>query len=108
VLLTGIAQPEPLLEYLRGAGYRVVQHHRFADHHAFTPAEVASIAASLGPGQVVLTTQKDAARLREPALRTSVASLPLFYVPIRVSFLADGASRLQDVLAPLLIPRTVA
>ncbi|GAA4385697.1 tetraacyldisaccharide 4'-kinase [Hymenobacter koreensis] len=108
VLLTGIAQPQPLIDYLRGAGYRLAQHHRFADHHAFTAAELMAVADSLAPGQVVLTTQKDAARLLEPTLRTAVALLPLFYVPIRVRFLADGAQRLQKLLAPLFIPRTVA
>ena len=38
VLLTGIAQPGPLLEHLAAAGYRVVHHARYPDHHAFTPA----------------------------------------------------------------------
>ncbi|KAA9325906.1 tetraacyldisaccharide 4'-kinase [Hymenobacter busanensis] len=108
LVLTGIAQPEPLLAYLREAGYRVVRHMSYADHHAFTSAELAEAAAVLQPGQVVLTTQKDAARLREPHLRTAVASLPLFYVPIRVSFLADGAERLHALLMPLLTPQPVA
>ncbi|WP_400190760.1 tetraacyldisaccharide 4'-kinase [Hymenobacter sp. B81] len=107
-LLTGIAQPEPLLSYLRGAGYRVAWHRNFADHHAFSAAELAALQAEWRPGQVIFTTQKDAARLREPALRTAVAGLPLFYVPIRVSFLADGAERLQEQLRGLFSSRSVA
>ncbi|OON69404.1 tetraacyldisaccharide 4'-kinase [Hymenobacter sp. CRA2] len=108
VVLTGIAQPEPLLTELRGRGYVVVAHHRFPDHHAFTPAELREVGASLPAGGVVVTTEKDAARLREPALHTIAADLPLFYVPIRVAFLADGAARLQALLTPLLTPRAVA
>ncbi|MCC3158910.1 tetraacyldisaccharide 4'-kinase [Hymenobacter sp. 15J16-1T3B] len=108
VLLTGIAQPEPLLAELRRRGHAVVAHHRFADHHAFTAAELAQVRAAVPAGAVIITTEKDAARLREPALHTSAASLPLFYVPIRVAFLADGAARLQALLTPLLTPRAVA
>lgn len=100
VLLTGIAQPGPLLVHLAAAGYRVAHHARFADHHAFTPAEIAALAAQCQPGQHVLTTQKDAARLQEPALAASVADLPVFYIPITVRFLADGEARLASLLGP--------
>ncbi|GAB3833419.1 tetraacyldisaccharide 4'-kinase [Hymenobacter jeollabukensis] len=108
VVLTGIAQPEPLLAELRRRGHPIAAHHRFADHHAFTAAELRQLGAALPAGAVIITTEKDAARLREPALHTSAASLPLFYVPIRVAFLADGAARLQALLTPLLTPRAVA
>lgn len=108
VLLTGIAQPEPLRTELLRRGYQVVQHHSFADHHAFTAAELQRIGAGLPAGATILTTEKDAARLREPAVHTSAATLPLFYVPIRVTFLADGAARLLARLTPLLTPRAVA
>ncbi|GAB2965487.1 tetraacyldisaccharide 4'-kinase [Hymenobacter coalescens] len=108
VVLTGIAQPEPLLAELRRQGFAVVAHHRFADHHAFTPAELQAVRAARPAGAALVTTEKDAARLRDPALHTSAADLPLFYVPIRVAFLADGAARLQALLTPLLTPRAVA
>ncbi|RFP66713.1 tetraacyldisaccharide 4'-kinase [Hymenobacter lapidiphilus] len=98
MLLTGIAQPGPLLAHLAAAGYCVTHHARFADHHVFTPAEIAALAAQCQPGQCVLTTQKDAARLQEPALAASVADLPVFYIPITVRFLADGEARLAALL----------
>ncbi|WP_218136903.1 tetraacyldisaccharide 4'-kinase [Hymenobacter terrestris] len=100
LLLTGIAQPGPLLTHLAAAGYRVAHHARFADHHDFTPAEIATLAAQCQLGQCVLTTQKDAARLQESALAASVADLPVFYIPITVRFLADGEARLVALLAP--------
>ncbi|UYZ63952.1 tetraacyldisaccharide 4'-kinase [Hymenobacter weizhouensis] len=107
VVLTGIAQPGPLLEYLAAAGYRVLHHARFPDHHAFRPAELRQLAAQLRPGQCVLTTQKDAARLLEPALAASMADLPVFYIPIDVRFMADGETRLQELLTPLFQPHAV-
>jgi len=107
LLLTGIAQPGPLREYLAAAGYRIVRHAAFADHHTFTPADIMGVAGQLEAGQSVFTTQKDAARLLEPALRPVVAGLPLFYIPIDVRFLADGAARLQSLLTPLFQPQAV-
>ena len=38
VLLTGIAQPGPLREYLETQGYNIRHHANFPDHHAFAPA----------------------------------------------------------------------
>lgn len=108
VLLTGIARPEPLLEHLRAAGYRVGHHARFPDHHAFTASELQQLAAQLQPGQCVFTTQKDAARLLEPALAASLAALPVFYIPIHVQFLAGGEDRLAELLAPYFQPHAVA
>jgi tetraacyldisaccharide 4'-kinase len=107
VLLSGIARPEPLEQYLKAAGYHIVQHARFSDHHAFTEAEIAAVAVQLQPGQSVFTTQKDAARLLDPALAPVVAQLPVFYLPIEVRFLADGHAHLQELLMPYFQPHAV-
>ena len=107
VLLTGIAHPAPLRAYLTRAGYAVVHHAAFADHHAFTAAELRQVAGQLRPGQSVFTTQKDAARLQDPSLQAVVANWPLFYIPIDVHFLADGAARLLELLPPAFQPQAV-
>ena len=108
VLLTGIANPAPLRAYLEAAGYRIRHHAAFPDHHLFSTAELLAVAAQLQPGVSVFTTQKDAARLLVPALRTVVAEWPLFYIPIDVQFLADGESRLLALLTPTFQPHAVA
>ncbi|MBD2716576.1 tetraacyldisaccharide 4'-kinase [Microvirga sp. STR05] len=107
VLLTGIAQPGPLRDYLMAAGYHIVHHADFPDHHAFTPAEIAGVAAHCGPGRCIFTTQKDATRLLAPALHTEIARLPVFYIPVTVKFLADGAARLRQLLPAALKPQAV-
>ena len=107
LLLTGIAQPAPLRAYLTTAGYRIVHHASFADHHAFTAADVAAVAAQLQPGQCVFTTQKDAVRLLEPSLKAVVAQLSIFYIPITVQFLADDAAQLRHLLTPYFQPQAV-
>ena len=58
-VVTGIARPEPLLEYLRSLGVRF-EHLRFRDHHQYTEKEL----RMLGQRQPILTTEKDATRLK--------------------------------------------
>jgi len=57
-LVTGIARPQPLLDFLHQKGISFT-HRRFPDHHSFTRAEIEAFNHS-GP---VLTTEKDAVRL---------------------------------------------
>jgi tetraacyldisaccharide 4'-kinase len=107
VLLTGIAQPAPLREHLLAAGYQITHHAAFADHHAFSLADIAAVAAQCRADQCVFTTQKDAVRLLAPELAAAVAHLPIFYIPIDVQFLAGGAAYLQQMLTSLFQPQAV-
>lgn len=66
VAFTGIARPQRLVADLRRLGGEVVYFAPFPDHHVFTPSEVREILAAvrrLEP-EVVLTTEKDVARLK--------------------------------------------
>ncbi|QIX59933.1 tetraacyldisaccharide 4'-kinase [Hymenobacter sp. BT18] len=107
VLLTGIAQPGPLRAHLMQAGYLLTHEAAFADHHPFTVAEIQAVCAQLRPGDSIFTTQKDAMRLREPALQAALAGVPVFYIPIEVRFLADGASLLRQSLMSTFQPYAV-
>lgn len=57
-LVTGIARPEPLVDFLKGKGLSF-EHLRYPDHHAFTPGDLRKLR---GRGRL-LTTEKDAVRL---------------------------------------------
>jgi tetraacyldisaccharide 4'-kinase len=59
VLLTGIANPTPLVEFLKRQGADFT-HLSYPDHHDFSKKEIASIKAMQQP---ILTTEKDAVRL---------------------------------------------
>ena len=98
-LLTGIAQPGPLRAELLRQGYQLAAEHAFADHHAFTAADVAAVRARWQPGQVIFTTEKDATRLQAPALAAALAGLPVYTIPVRVSLLGAGAARLAAAVA---------
>ena len=57
-VVTGIARPAPLLEYLGNAGVRF-EHLAFSDHHHFTEKDLRILEGK----RPILTTEKDAARL---------------------------------------------
>lgn len=81
--VTGIAHPEPMIEELRRASK--VQHLAFADHHAYTRRDLSRIRAAFDALSVqrkaIVTTEKDAARLRGLA-----EGLPVYVLPVKMAF----------------------
>ncbi len=104
LLLTGIAQPGPLRAQLEQQGYRLHFHAEFPDHHAFTAADLAGLRTHWQPGWPIFTTEKDATRLLDPALRVARAGLPIYTIAVRVAFWGDGAAQLRRLVpaAPLV------
>jgi tetraacyldisaccharide 4'-kinase len=84
VLVTGIADPAPLLEFLKSKKIEF-EHLNFSDHHRLTSNELGRIESSLkklpGDKKIILTTEKDFVRNFE------ASSLPVYYLPIRTRFL---------------------
>jgi tetraacyldisaccharide 4'-kinase len=66
--VAGIARPERFFATLRTEGWDVVGERTFPDHHWFTSNDLESIrrAARAAKADVVMTTEKDAARLVPP------------------------------------------
>lgn len=87
LVVTGIAHPEPMLEEVRRRCK--AQHIAFGDHHDYSRRDVARIRAAFEalPGQrkIVLTTEKDAVRLRD-----LTGDLPVYVLPVKVAFHKEG------------------
>jgi tetraacyldisaccharide 4'-kinase len=108
LLLTGIAQPGPLREYLEDQGYTIRHHEALPDHHAFQPADLQALYRHWQPGWPVFTTEKDATRLQGeggqglrglwPGPVLAMAS-HTYTIPVRVALLGDGAGRLAAAVA---------
>ncbi len=81
LLITGIANPAPLLEKIRKVCPNVI-HYRYPDHHTFSTKNIVKL-ASAGAGKLIITTEKDAQRLRSPALLPLVRHLPIWYLPVQ-------------------------
>jgi tetraacyldisaccharide 4'-kinase len=93
VLVTGIANPQPLCDQLQKQGVEF-EHRAFADHHNFTPSEVQQLQI-LSKGRRVLTTEKDYMRLA-PLWKHQA---PLYYWPIALGFVdAEDETQLKEWL----------
>ena len=93
VVLTGIAHPKPLFQYLEKT-YNIVGYHEFPDHHIFTEKEIQSIYDqhfnNAGERCVLVTTEKDWMRLQSEHIRNIVSLLPVFVVRVEVEFLTEN------------------
>ncbi|WP_460879201.1 tetraacyldisaccharide 4'-kinase [Pontibacter rugosus] len=102
VLLTGIANAEPLKKYLASQAYQVVEHQAYPDHHHYTSENLEELHKLLQKpayrAAIILTTRKDAVKLTDASLKEQTAQLPIFYVPIEVQFLAE-----QDKFDQLIV-----
>ena len=67
LLVAGIANPQPLLEYLREL-YPDTQLMAFADHHNFSKKDISRILHEAGNYACVVTTEKDYMRLQQTPL----------------------------------------
>jgi tetraacyldisaccharide 4'-kinase len=91
VLLTGIANPATLVDFLEDKS-ATFTHKSFADHHRFSKTEIDALRAL---NQPILTTEKDAVRLAPFGLKN------LYSLGIRTRFLADEKQFLEAVRAAL-------
>ena len=78
-LLTGIANPKPLVDYLQNK-HGQVEHLSYPDHHAFSNFDYLEIKAKIGKAKqaILITTEKDVQRLKIDKL----PDIPLYYIPI--------------------------
>ena len=98
VLLTGIASPRQMLGLL----HQHTQHVKpltFADHHRFKAKDIQRINAvfeSLPEPKMIVTTEKDNARLfGMPGLSDDVRH-HIYMLPIEIAFLLDGEENFND------------
>ncbi|MFT4095181.1 MAG: tetraacyldisaccharide 4'-kinase [Niabella sp.] len=96
VLVTGIANPKPLLDYLDRFGLKV-QHLQFSDHHHFNQKDIGDILGTYQAqdikNKIILTTEKDAVRLRS---WRQLKNLPVWALPIKHRFLFEQGDAFDE------------
>jgi len=89
ILITGIANPEPVLTYLKEFAGQI-HHFPFPDHHEFIPKEWEDISRFFekiqNPNKIIVLTEKDACRLNRKLLSDYIEKLPIFVLPIQIHF----------------------
>lgn len=93
----GIGRPEKFFRMLEEEGLQVAGRKAFADHHPFTPAQMAALAAeAAAKGQTLVTTQKDAARLTGPSFERVRGLIQVVPVTLRLQDM-EALDRLIDL-----------
>ncbi len=99
LVLTAIANPEPMLEYLRSR-YTVVKTLAFPDHHNFSGKDVENIARVYAESacDAIVTTEKDAVRLRCNSYYTEALMTNTLILPVSVDFKSQKDQFMKPVL----------
>ena len=99
LLLTGIASPEQMIDDVQ-PNVKSLKPLTFPDHHAFSPRDIEKInntfAAMPEESRVILTTEKDAARLRNVSGLSEEVKQRLLVLPVEVKFMLDGEEIFND------------
>jgi tetraacyldisaccharide 4'-kinase len=108
IALAGLANNEPFFTYCKQA-FAVVDIFSFSDHYAYKPEDAGQILEVLGheKGQhaVLVTTEKDAVKLKSLAATEMWSKIPIFAMPIQVALdPIQEAQLLQRLRKNLLHP----
>jgi tetraacyldisaccharide 4'-kinase len=92
LLITGIADPAPLLAHVQGL-FAKVEHAAFPDHYRFTEGDLQGLAArcaKFAPGpKMLLTTEKDATRLLPLLPGSALQDFPLAVIAMQAVILNE-------------------
>jgi len=101
LLVTGIANPRPLRQYLKKNIY-VADELVYPDHFQFTEKDLHYIKkrfnALPGESKLIFTTEKDAVRLKESGFSNKEFFKHFYYIPIEVKFLFNGERPFNQIV----------
>lgn len=91
VLVSGIANSKPLEDYAK-MNYTLIRHFNFNDHHSYTQQEIFTIQqAAIQSNGVILTTEKDKAKLIAADFAGVMKPALWFEIPVESAFLNRGS-----------------
>ncbi|WP_114788871.1 tetraacyldisaccharide 4'-kinase [Niabella yanshanensis] len=105
VLVTGIANPQPLLDYLQLKQLELY-HMVYADHHHFSGEDIEKILTAYNAlkqtNKIILTTEKDAVRL---VAFKELQDLPVVALPVQHQFLFNEGNIFDQKVIGFLEPK---
>jgi tetraacyldisaccharide 4'-kinase len=101
ILLTGIANASPLLAELASYGPELI-HHQYPDHHQFSDKNIAKLVNAFkeltGDDNLIITTEKDAQRLRMTGIIEQLIDLAIYYLPVEAVFMEPEVTRFNNLI----------
>ena len=107
ILLSAIASNEYLVKYLEGIVDNEVVSYKFEDHHYFNERDLETLKLGFNnvenEKKIILTTEKDAVRLFEHRQFIQENKLPVFVLPIAVTFMNDDGMKFDNLVKEYLL-----
>jgi tetraacyldisaccharide 4'-kinase len=101
IMVAGVANSYPLQEYLRTICNELIVID-FNDHHLYSDRDLERITKEyqsiISKDKVIFTTEKDAARLDSQEFAGVLEKMPVYYIPIRISFHDCDEGRLDNLI----------
>ncbi|MFC3417810.1 tetraacyldisaccharide 4'-kinase [Algoriphagus hitonicola] len=101
VLMTGIAQVDALESFVK-ANYTLLESMRLDDHHQYKESDFEKLGLVLAKharaNPVVLTTEKDAVKVKSFYPEGFIREIPIFVIPIQVEFSTEDAKTLNQII----------
>ncbi|HEY1062186.1 MAG TPA: tetraacyldisaccharide 4'-kinase [Daejeonella sp.] len=101
ILLTGIAKASPLLAELASYGPELI-HHQYPDHHQFSDKNIAKLVNEFneltGDDNLIITTEKDAQRLRTAGIIEHLKDLAIYYLPVEAAFNESEVKKFNNLI----------
>jgi tetraacyldisaccharide 4'-kinase len=93
LVVTGIANPLPLKEYLKHETHDI-EEMNFPDHHQYTTKDILQITAKFeaisSAKKIIITTEKDMVRFREFEIISENIRQNMYYIPLKIKFLNNN------------------
>jgi tetraacyldisaccharide 4'-kinase len=101
ILVTGIANPLPLKDYLQKTAGEIV-HLQYPDHYNFKEKDIENISSAWeklnSQTKYVITTEKDGVRLQEFSNIAESLKSAFYYIPVEVFFLNDDKDTFDNMI----------
>lgn len=101
LLLTGIANANPLIEHLQ-LFTKHLSHHQYPDHHRFSKKNILKLVSEFkemaSDDALIITTEKDAQRLHSPQFKELLKALPVYYLPVKCRIHPPDEGRFHDLI----------
>jgi tetraacyldisaccharide 4'-kinase len=100
-LITGIANSKPLVKNVKDT-FKKYTHMRFNDHHDFTDEDIVEIIFQFNllkpKNKIILTTEKDAMRLKKHQSHILLQDKPIYFLPIEIVFSEKDKGKFDNLI----------
>ena len=101
LFFTGIANTKSLHDFFEERQMDT-QYMEFRDHHNFTREDIIKLETNFNnianSNKIIVTTEKDYMRLKDPALKPLLQNLPIYYLPIEVEIHEPGKKQFDKLI----------